>query len=53
MMSNAEIADELFVSVNTVKVHLKSLYRKLGATNRRQAVARARALGLVDPLVHR
>jgi LuxR family maltose regulon positive regulatory protein len=47
MMSNAEIADELFVSVNTVKVHLKALYRKLGVGSRRQAVARARALGLL------
>jgi LuxR family transcriptional regulator, maltose regulon positive regulatory protein len=46
MMSNAEIADELHVSVNTVKVHLKSLYRKLGVTSRRQAVARTRDLQL-------
>ncbi len=48
MMSNTEIAVELFVSVNTVKVHLKALYRKLGVTNRRQAVARGRELGLLD-----
>ncbi len=48
MMSNGEIADELCVSVNTVKVHLKSLYRKLGVTSRRHAVARARELALVD-----
>ena len=47
MMSNNEIADELFVSVNTVKVHLKSLYRKVGVGNRRAAVARARELGLL------
>jgi LuxR family maltose regulon positive regulatory protein len=31
MLSNNEIADELFISVNTVKVHLKTLYRKLDA----------------------
>jgi LuxR family maltose regulon positive regulatory protein len=49
MMSNNEIADELSVSVNTIKVHLKSLYRKLGVKSRRQAVARARMLGLLEP----
>ncbi len=38
MMSNDQIARELFVSVNTVKVHLKSLYRKLGVASRREAV---------------
>ena len=40
LMSNAEIADELYVSVNTVKAHLKSLYRKLGVSSRREAVLR-------------
>jgi LuxR family maltose regulon positive regulatory protein len=40
LMSNAEIAAELYVSVNTVKAHLKSLYRKLGVTGRRAAVLR-------------
>ncbi|WP_298584899.1 LuxR C-terminal-related transcriptional regulator [uncultured Kocuria sp.] len=48
MMSNAEVAAELCLSVNTVKVHLKSLYRKLGVGTRREAVLRARELGLRD-----
>jgi LuxR family maltose regulon positive regulatory protein len=47
MMSNQEIAGELFVSVNTVKTHLKAIYRKLDATGRREAVERGRALGLM------
>ena len=45
--TNPELADDLFVSVNTVKSHLKSLYRKLDVNNRRQAVRRARDLGLI------
>lgn len=47
LMSNAEIASEMFVSVNTVKTHLRSIYRKLGATRRRDAVERARRLELL------
>lgn len=47
MKSNAEIAADSFVSVNTVKAHLKSLYRKLGVSRRREAVERARELGLM------
>lgn len=42
-----EIAATLFVSVNTVKAHLRGLYRKLGVHGRRQAVARAEDLGLL------
>ncbi len=48
MMTNAEIAAELYLSVNTVKTHLKSLYRKLGVAGRREAVVIARELGLLD-----
>jgi len=47
LMSNQEIAGELYVSVNTVKTHLKSIYRKLGVTHRRDAVGRARELRLL------
>ncbi len=47
MMSNTEIAGELFVTGNTVKTHLKSIYRKLGVARRRDAVERARALELL------
>ena len=46
-LSNAEIATELYVSVNTVKTHQRAVYRKLGAAGRREAVRRARALGLL------
>ena len=38
---------ELSISLNTVKGYTKSLYRKLGVSGREDAVAEARALGLV------
>jgi len=38
----------LTVSVNTVKAHLKSIYGKLDVHDRREAVARARELGLLS-----
>jgi len=43
-----EIAAELFLSPHTVKSEMKSIYRKLGATTRTQAVARSRELGLMS-----
>ncbi len=47
VMSKAEIAAELFVSVNTVKTHTKNIYRKLGVATRNDAVRRAKQLNLV------
>ncbi|MFE0006791.1 LuxR C-terminal-related transcriptional regulator [Streptomyces erythrochromogenes] len=47
MLSTEEIAAELYVSANTVKTHLKSIYRKLCVTRRSDAVHRAQGLGLL------
>lgn len=46
-MTNDDIARMLEVSVNTVKTHARSIYRKLGVPNRRSAVARAERIGLL------
>jgi DNA-binding CsgD family transcriptional regulator len=43
-----EIAEEMFLSRHTVKSHAASIYRKLGASSRSQALARSRNLGLLD-----
>jgi LuxR family maltose regulon positive regulatory protein len=45
--SNRQIADELVVVVDTVKKHVGHILDKLGAANRTQAVARARALDML------
>jgi LuxR family maltose regulon positive regulatory protein len=46
-MTNQEIAEALFLSINTIKTHLSSVYRKLGVANRRQAIAQGRRLELL------
>ncbi len=47
MMSTAEVASEMYISANTVKTHLKSIFRKLAADHRGEAVRRARQLELI------
>jgi LuxR family maltose regulon positive regulatory protein len=47
MLTAAEIATELHLSVNTVKAHIRSIYRKLGAERRSEAVANARDVGIL------
>lgn len=51
--SAAGIADALVVSPNTVKSQLRSIYRKLGVSSRRSALAVAVELGLLDPTTPR
>ena len=47
VLTAGEIAGNLNISINTVKAHMRSIYRKLGAARRREAVVRARQLGLL------
>ena len=47
LLSTDEIAGTMFVSVNTVRTHVRSILRKLAVSRRNEAVRRARALGLI------
>ncbi|MDN5778202.1 MAG: LuxR C-terminal-related transcriptional regulator, partial [Humibacillus sp.] len=46
-LGNDQIADALYVSVNTLKTHLRNIYRKLDAPDRDTAVERATSIGLI------
>jgi LuxR family maltose regulon positive regulatory protein len=47
-LSQREMGEELFLSVNTVKTHSRRLYAKLGAHSRAEAIQKGHALGLID-----
>ena len=47
LLSTAEVASEMHISVNTVKTHVTHIYRKLATTRRGEAVRRARQLELI------
>ena len=48
-LSNQAIADQLFISLHTVKVHARRIYAKLTVDNRTQAVLRGKSLGILPP----
>ena len=48
-LSNQEIADKLFVSMNTVKTHTSRIFEKLEVKNRTQAIIKAKEKGLILP----
>ena len=45
--SNQEIAEKLFVSINTIKTHIGNIYSKLGVRRRTQAVSKAKELKII------
>ncbi len=48
LLTTEEIAERMFVSVNTVRTHIRGILRKLGVNRRNAAVRKARTLRLLD-----
>lgn len=46
-LSNKEIAEQLFVSINTIKSHIQKIFEKLDVQNRTQAIVKAREIKLI------
>ena len=47
-LTRREIGHELYLSVNTVRAHMRSIYTKLDVASRQEAIARGRALALIS-----
>ena len=47
MLNTTEVANEMHISIHTVKTHMRNILRKLAVTHRSEAVRRARGLGLI------
>ena len=47
-LTNREIGEHLYLTLNTVKIHTRNIYGKLGVKNRTQAVSKARDLGILS-----
>ena len=48
LLTTDEIAEKMFVSVNTVRTHIRNILRKLGVNRRNAAIRRARELGILE-----
>jgi LuxR family maltose regulon positive regulatory protein len=46
-MTNTELADHFYVSVNTIKTHMAHIFRKLSVSNRNEAISQAQEMGLL------